>query len=542
MAGAEGGTVDVYARGTTTPITLYTDFEGTVTTSNPATLDSNGRAKLYVDQYARCLVKNSSGSTVLDFVDGYDANGVEVRSASIIGNAYVGGAAAAGNPISVEAALNKLITSFGSTDFNVLLAGSSVALQTALGYLWRARVFDVKAYGALGDGATNDLNAINSAASAANTAGGGVVFFPPGTYNISTSLTLYSTVEYVGVSSTLSIIKATSDFVTFTGTTMPLAVRRLGFSFSGSMSTWLTVSSGSASVLFEDCAFANTSVATGGGGGMYHNGTGTVRFVRCTMGVTAGDTRFLAVYANGEMALTDCRITFYTTGYQGYVGYGGGSSTSLARLTLIRCTIDSNGGGSGGRPAYGIWVNDYGVLRMQHCTSFANSGSSSAQSAIFMGGTTEAYVYEDGNDFSYHYAQIATTSTHGPYNRNAAGACSGSLLGTRTCASLPALLPNGATITVPISQARTVIIRTTSGSGTRAINADSWGSNGEHAVLMVHNDTGSSITYQWATLMASSGSTFAVAANSVRVFGLAFDTERGKWFIISDLAGAETAE
>jgi polygalacturonase len=42
--------------------------------------------------------------------------------------------------------------------------------------------FDVKAYGATGDGKTLDTDAINKAIDAANAAGGGTVFFPAGTY------------------------------------------------------------------------------------------------------------------------------------------------------------------------------------------------------------------------------------------------------------------------------------------------------------------------------------------------------------------------
>jgi len=44
------------------------------------------------------------------------------------------------------------------------------------------QVFNVKAYGAVGNGSTDDTTAIQSAITAAQTAGGGVVFFPTGTY------------------------------------------------------------------------------------------------------------------------------------------------------------------------------------------------------------------------------------------------------------------------------------------------------------------------------------------------------------------------
>lgn len=67
-------------------------------------------------------------------------------------------------------------------------------------------VYDVKAYGALGDNATDDTTAIQAAIDAANAAGGGVVFFPKGTY-ISTLLTIYSNLQLIGVGTQASVIK-----------------------------------------------------------------------------------------------------------------------------------------------------------------------------------------------------------------------------------------------------------------------------------------------------------------------------------------------
>jgi len=46
-------------------------------------------------------------------------------------------------------------------------------------------VFNVKTYGAVGDGTTDDRTYIQSAIDAAEAAGGGIVFFPPGTYLLS---------------------------------------------------------------------------------------------------------------------------------------------------------------------------------------------------------------------------------------------------------------------------------------------------------------------------------------------------------------------
>jgi len=72
----------------------------------------------------------------------------------------------------------------------------------------RAPVYDVKSYGATGAGKTADTNAINQAIAAANTAGGGTVFFPAGTY-VSGSIHLKSNVTLYLDSG--AVIQASSD-------------------------------------------------------------------------------------------------------------------------------------------------------------------------------------------------------------------------------------------------------------------------------------------------------------------------------------------
>jgi hypothetical protein len=58
--------------------------------------------------------------------------------------------------------------------------------------------FDVKAYGAKGDGSTFDSTAINAAIAACNTAGGGTVFFSAGTFIIDATLTMFTNVSLRG--------------------------------------------------------------------------------------------------------------------------------------------------------------------------------------------------------------------------------------------------------------------------------------------------------------------------------------------------------
>src|SRR5262249_23138846 len=58
----------------------------------------------------------------------------------------------------------------------------------------QAATFNVKNFGATGNGSSNDTAAINNAITAANNAGGGIVEFPPGTYRSPNSIHMKSNV------------------------------------------------------------------------------------------------------------------------------------------------------------------------------------------------------------------------------------------------------------------------------------------------------------------------------------------------------------
>jgi hypothetical protein len=63
-------------------------------------------------------------------------------------------------------------------------------------------------YGATGNGTTDDATSIQNAINALNALGGGVLYFPAGTYLIGATLTLYSKVILRGAGADLSVIKA----------------------------------------------------------------------------------------------------------------------------------------------------------------------------------------------------------------------------------------------------------------------------------------------------------------------------------------------
>ena len=77
-------------------------------------------------------------------------------------------------------------------------------------------VFNVKQYGAVGDGATDDITAIEAAVAAANTAGGGTVYFPAGTYVIAHSTPTedrltFDTIDHVKLVGDGDVIFISSD-------------------------------------------------------------------------------------------------------------------------------------------------------------------------------------------------------------------------------------------------------------------------------------------------------------------------------------------
>ncbi len=76
------------------------------------------------------------------------------------------------------------VTSFNTRTGAVTLTTADLASANGL-----SNVYNVKAYGAVGDGTTDDSTAVQSAINAAQNGGGGIVYFPPATYRINAQLT-----------------------------------------------------------------------------------------------------------------------------------------------------------------------------------------------------------------------------------------------------------------------------------------------------------------------------------------------------------------
>jgi hypothetical protein len=138
---------------------------------------------------------------------------------------------------------------------------------------------NVRHYGAAGNGVTDDTSAIQAAIDAAGAAGGGIVFFPAGTYLVNTSTVAGGTTFFLVIDSDNVVLAGEGDGSHITSTANPGGATRLvsfmGAAKSGTLATWAdrrlsalsvypmsgTVAEGSTSVTLATPANASNFVA-----------------------------------------------------------------------------------------------------------------------------------------------------------------------------------------------------------------------------------------------------------------------------------------
>ena len=117
----------------------------------------------------------------------------------------------------LKALIGKEDLNTGEGSFTRLKSDGTTQTMSKIGVqAFNMTIFNVKDYGAVGDGTTDDTAAIQAAVDASEadkTNGGGVVYFPAGTYLISATLTIdEENVQFVGEGRS-SIIKAAADLL-----------------------------------------------------------------------------------------------------------------------------------------------------------------------------------------------------------------------------------------------------------------------------------------------------------------------------------------
>lgn len=140
-------------------------------------------------------------------------------------------------------------------------ATSHATTKTYVDTALRSLVYNVRDYGATGDGATDDTAAIGNALAAIGTSGG-VLYFPPGTYRTSQHIIPDKPITFRGAGAGSSILKAltSSGYIfTKTSTTSVAGITFQGLSFDGQNGTNVALLRLEyvTNALIEDCRFVN---------------------------------------------------------------------------------------------------------------------------------------------------------------------------------------------------------------------------------------------------------------------------------------------
>jgi len=174
-----GGLIYTYAAGTTTPQATYTTSTGSTAHSNPIVLNSAGRVASggeiwLTDAVSYKFVLQTSAAVTIATYDNVTGNASGVSS-----GIYAAFAASSGSSL------------VGYTQGGT--GASTITVQTKL-----RQSINVADFGAVGNGTTDDTTAIQNAINAANTNGGGSVYFEAKDYLITNAISLYSGISLIG--------------------------------------------------------------------------------------------------------------------------------------------------------------------------------------------------------------------------------------------------------------------------------------------------------------------------------------------------------
>jgi len=309
------GKLWAYIPGTTSPRTLYADSDAATPLTQPVTLNAAGKATAYLTSSADLRIETSTGATLDSFNYGSRDGLVEVVSDAFTGT-LPSGSQGAGGSTDLATALLALGMSLGTGNGGVdgKFHGRYGTVSTNVWEELEAIWFNVKRFGAIGDGLHDDTLNIQAALNATAAAGGGTVYLPPGTYVVSSALLLTASgVSVVGAGRTTTIIKNTSaggDCLSVSGS--DVAIDSIGISATGSTGAGIVLAASVARLTFT--TFSVTGHRKGISGSAGSN-------VDC-------------LFFNG-LITTDLNINGSCI-----------SLTSAQRITTLSCVLTTGGGGS----------------------------------------------------------------------------------------------------------------------------------------------------------------------------------------------------
>jgi len=364
-----GGSVSFFIPNTSTPKATWQDAGKTILNTNPVVLDSSGQAIIYGEGQYRQIVNDVHGNLIWDrLTDSYALNSEFQSFVSSIG------------------------ASTGSSLIGFIQSGVGAVARSVQDEL--RDHFNVKQFGAKGDGATDDTIAIQAAINAASNSMHREIYFPAGKYNYTKLYCYYDavlnpaynvnrngeltftgdgispenggscgTILYTTITSgdALNVGSAANDVVPYN--TRDFIARDI--SFEGATSGTLVLARGVVSARFEGCQFVQSNIAGTAlwGTTNYFGVVEKCRFQNRASGTPTGDAiKFGTTISAGLFTLRDCNISGFANSLNMYSGQWQLLNIESSELS---CT------------AYGVYVNgETQILNLSGtyfegtCTSF----------------------------------------------------------------------------------------------------------------------------------------------------------------------------
>jgi len=333
--GCASGAAEIFDQGTSNAAEAFSDWRCTAQETTHA-LDANGGVIRYVRGPVDVVCKDSSGNAVRTFTWTDSGAAVALENAFVTGTSSAG---QSGTGTGYRSYLNTLLTSFfesfGAPDGKVLVNNVAQDLQDVIGSTTGVFFNVVSGYDAVGDDSNNDTTPIQNAITAAQAAGGGIVYFPPGTYKINGTLAVSNSKVMLWAPTPGTVIKqygASSNWVSITADNV--VVSGLGFTASatGHTGTCIAVGASTTNVRINNCNFNGHNGAAISGG----IGAGSI-----VAGVFVDDCYFKLPEGSGTVASTSGAIAFDNCIVQATVAVATIFSQAAYSIQHCRITLDS---------------------------------------------------------------------------------------------------------------------------------------------------------------------------------------------------------
>jgi len=176
-----GGKLYTYAAGTTTPLATYTDYSGGTPNTNPVILDSRGEASVWIGTALYYMELKSSTGVLQWSADNVGGYATLAALAASSGAALIGANDGSSGSIftTVQGFITKILSSVGSSIVGFIQSGTGAVARTMQDK--GRESINVKDFGAVGDGVTDDTATVLAAITYVATNGYELVF-PQGTY------------------------------------------------------------------------------------------------------------------------------------------------------------------------------------------------------------------------------------------------------------------------------------------------------------------------------------------------------------------------